>query len=74
MEEVKKESLEQAKGSVVGMTATHEKFQEIYTQWFDKTNKVIEQHKEQKRHVATSGSGTSHKRVLGAYWSRKVAS
>ena len=36
-------------------------------------NKIIEERKEQRRHATTSGSGTSHKWVLGACWSRKVA-
>ena len=40
--QVTKESLEQAKGSVAEMAATHEKLQEVYTRWFDKTNAIIE--------------------------------
>ena len=56
------------------MIATHDKLHDVYTQWFDKTNKIIEEHKEQKRRTTTSGSGTSHKWVLGACWSKKEAS
>ena len=41
VEKVTKESLEQAKGSIVEMTAAHDKLQDVYTQWFDKTNKII---------------------------------
>ena len=60
-EEVTKESLEQAKGSIAEMTAAHDKLQDVYTQWFNKTNKIIEECKEQKQRTATSGLGTSHK-------------
>jgi len=60
-EQVMKESLEQAKGSIIEMNVKHDKLQDIYTQWFDKTNRIIEEHKEQRRHVTTSGSGMSHK-------------
>ena len=45
-EQVTKESLEQAKGSITEMIAAHDKLQDIYTQWFDKTNKIIEERKE----------------------------
>ena len=55
------------------MKAVDDTLQDIYTRWFDKTNKIIEERKEQKRRAATSGSGTSHKWVLGACWSKKVA-
>ena len=47
-EQVTKESLEQAKGSVVEMIGAHDKLQDVYTQWFDKTNRIVEEHKEQK--------------------------
>ena len=73
-EQVTKESLEQAKGSVMEMTVAHDQLKDIYTQWFDKTNKIIEERKEQKQRATTSGSRTSHKWVLGAYWSRIEAS
>ena len=47
-EQVMQESLEWAKGSIEEMPATHDKLQDVYTQWFDKTNKIIEERKEQK--------------------------
>ena len=56
-----KESLEQAKGSITEMTVVHDTLQDVYTRWFDKTNKIIEECKEQRRHAATSGSRMSHK-------------
>ena len=40
----------------------------------DRTNKIIEECKEQRQWAAASGLGTRHKWVLGAYWSRKEAS
>ena len=49
VEQVTEESLEQAKGSVMEMTAAHDKLQDVYTWWFDKTNVIIEERKEQKR-------------------------
>ena len=49
-EQVTKESLEKVKGSVVEMAGAHNKLQDVYTQWYDKTNKIIEEHKEQKQH------------------------
>ena len=45
--EVIKESLEQAKGSIAEMIVAHDKLQDVYTQWFEKTNKSIEERKEQ---------------------------
>ena len=45
-EQITKQSLEQAKGSIVQMRVVHDKLQDIYTQWFDKMNKIIEEHKE----------------------------
>ena len=39
MEQVTKESLEQAKGSIVEMTVVPDKLQDIYTKWFDKTKR-----------------------------------
>ena len=65
--QVTKESLEQAKGSIAEMIVVHDKLQDVYTRWFDKTNKIIEEHKEKRQHAATSGSGMSHKLVLGAF-------
>ena len=56
------------------MTAAHDKLQDIYTRWFDKTNKIFEEHKEQKWHAVASGSGMHHKWVLGAYWGKIAAS
>jgi hypothetical protein len=47
-EQVTRDSLEQAKGSVTKMTIAHDKLQDVYTRWFDKTNAIIEEHKEQK--------------------------
>ena len=47
-EQVMKESLEQAKGSIAEMNVEHDKLQDIYTWWFDKTNKIIEECKEQR--------------------------
>lgn len=61
IKQVTKESLEQVKGSFAEMAGAHNKLQDVYTQWYDKTNKIIEERKEQKRCAATSGSGTSHK-------------
>ena len=58
---VTRESLEQVKGSVVEMEGAHNKLQYVYTQWHDKTNMIIEECKEQKRHTTACGSGTSHK-------------
>ena len=60
-EQVTKESLEQAKGSVAEMVCAHDKLQDVYTQWFDKTNKIIGECKEHKRRATASGSDTSHK-------------
>ena len=40
------ESSEQAKGSVAKMNAEHDKLQYVYTQWYDKMNKIIEERKE----------------------------
>ena len=61
VEQVTKESLEQAKGSIIEMVGAHEKLQDVYTHWSDRTNKIIEEHREQKRHAVASGSGMSHK-------------
>ena len=30
------------------MTVAHDKLQDVYTQWFNKKNKIIEERKEQK--------------------------
>ena len=48
MEQVTKEYLEQAKGSIAGMNVEHDKLQDVYTWWFDKTNRIIEECKEQR--------------------------
>ena len=48
MKQVTKESLEQAKGSIAKMNVEHDKLQDIYTKWYDKTNKIIEERKEQR--------------------------
>ena len=41
-EQVTKESLEQVKGSVAEMVGAHNKLQDVYTQWYNNTNKIIE--------------------------------
>jgi len=46
--QVMKESLDQAKGSIIEMNTEHDKLQDIYMRWFDKTNKIIEECKEQR--------------------------
>lgn len=45
-EQVTTKSLEQAKGSIIEMNAEHDKLQDVYTRWFDKTNRIIEECKE----------------------------
>ena len=60
-EQVMKESLEQAKGSIVKMNAEHDELQDVYNQWYYKPNKIIEERKEQRRRAAASGLRTSHK-------------
>ena len=60
-EQVTKEYLEKDKGSVVEMAGAHDKLQDVYTLWFDKTNKIIQELKEQKQCIEASGSGTNHK-------------
>ena len=45
-EKVTSESLEQAKGSIMEMIATHDKLQDVYTWWFDKTNTIIKECKQ----------------------------
>ena len=45
---VTKESLEQARGSVVEMDGVHTKLYDVYTQWYDKKHKIVEEHKEKK--------------------------
>ena len=47
-EQVTKESLEQAKGSIAEMNTEHDKLQDVYTWWFDKTNRIIKECKEQR--------------------------
>ena len=61
VEQVTKESLEQAKGSIVEMIVVHDALQDVYTRWFEKINRIIEECKEQKRRATTSGLRTSHK-------------
>ena len=61
MEQVTKESLEQAKGSIVKKNVEHDELQDVYNQWYYKINKIIEERKEQRQQEATSGSATSHK-------------
>jgi hypothetical protein len=48
MEQVTTESLEQAKRSITEVNVEHDKLQDVYTQWFDKMNKIIEERKEQR--------------------------
>ena len=60
-EKVTKESLDQVQGSIAEMESAHNKLQDVYTQWYDKTNKIVNKCKEQKQRVAASGSGMSHK-------------
>ena len=60
-EQITRESLEQTKGSIVEMNVEHDELQDVYNQWYYKTNKIIEEKKEQRQRVTTSGSGTSHK-------------
>ena len=60
-EKVTRESLDQVQGSVAEMESAHNKLQDVYIQWYDKTNKIIEECKEQKQRATTSGSGMSHK-------------
>ena len=61
IEKVTKESLEHVRGSVQEMEGAHNKLQDVHSQWFDKTNKIIKERKDQKQYATTSGSGRSHK-------------
>ena len=45
-EQVTIEYSEQTKGSITEMNANHDKVQDIYTWWYDKMNKIIEECKE----------------------------
>jgi argininosuccinate lyase len=56
VEKITRESLEKVKGSIDEMEDAHNKLQDVYTQWYDKTNKIIEECKEHKQCAATSGS------------------
>ena len=56
-EQITTKSLEQAKGSIIEMNDVHDKLQDVYTRWYDKTNKIIKEQKEQRRCATTSGSG-----------------
>ena len=49
MEQITTESLEQAKGSIAEMSTEHDKLQDIYTWWFNKTNKIIGECKDNNR-------------------------
>ena len=60
-EQVTKESLEQAKGSIAEMNAEHDELEDVYNQWYYKTNKIIEEWKEQRRRAVASDSGASDK-------------
>lgn len=44
--QVTKESVEQAKGSIVKMSVEYDELQDIYNKWYYKTNKIIEERKE----------------------------
>ena len=59
-EQITRESLEQAKGSIVKMNVEHDELQDVYKKWYYKTNKIIDERKQQRQRVTTSGSGTSH--------------
>ena len=48
IEQVTKEILEQAKGSITEMNTKHDKLQDVYNRWYHKKNKIIEEHKEQR--------------------------
>ena len=72
--QITRESLEQAKRSIFRMNTEHDELQDVYNQWYYKTNKIIEERKEQRQLVAANGSGTSHKCMLGACWRRKAIS
>ena len=37
------ESLEQAKGSITEMNAEHDKLQDVYTRWFEKSDRIIKE-------------------------------
>ena len=45
---VTKESLDHVRGSVAEMDGAHNKLNDVYTQWYDKTNKIVEERKEKK--------------------------
>ena len=45
IEKVTKESLDQVRGSVIEMESVHNKLQDVYIQWYDKTNKMINERK-----------------------------
>ena len=45
---VTKESLEQARGSVIEMDGVHNKLNDVYTHWYDKMHWIVEERKEQK--------------------------
>ena len=55
IDKVTKESLDQVWGSITEMESAHKKLQDVYIQWYDKTNKIIEECKEQKRCATSSG-------------------
>ena len=43
LEQVTKESVEKAKGSIIKMNAEHDELQDIYNQWYYKMNKIIKE-------------------------------
>jgi hypothetical protein len=43
MKQVMKESLEQAKGSIAEMNTENDELQDVYNQWYYRTNKIIEE-------------------------------
>ena len=61
LEQITRESLEQAKGSIVKMNTEHDELQDVYNKWYYKTNKIIDERKQQRQRAAASGSGMSHK-------------
>ena len=40
---VTKDSLEQVRGSIIEMDGADNKLNDVYTQWYDKTNKIVEE-------------------------------
>ena len=46
---VTKESLEQERGSITEMDGAHTKLNDVYIQWYDKTDQIVEECKEHKQ-------------------------